>query len=165
MTIRRATTVDIGLVELGLSRLPNPPNMGEGDIERSIEFHDFFYVDTVREVFVLVIPRQEELDTYIPYWIWEGKTNARLQTPVLGVACRAVRRAHPDLGPRRIWGDFPGAGDTVTERKADSTRQAREHDSWLGSDLSDKDAENPKMRQGQSTLDAVIAAIDALEAV
>ncbi len=165
MPIRRATAADIGLIERGLSRLPNPPNLGEGDVERSIEAHDFFYIDTVREVFVLVIPRPDEPDTYIPYWIWQGDLNPALHTPVLGVACRAVRRAHPDLGPRPIWGDFPGAGDSDAKRKTDSERQAAEHSSWMGDALSTADSKNnDKMGEGRATLDAVIAGVAALEA-
>ena len=159
MTIRRATARDAPFIEAGLSRLPNPPLMGEGDVERIIETSGFFFVDTVEKVFVRLTPRPDEPDTIVVYWVWVGDLDPALHTPVLGAACRAVRRAHPALGPAPIWGDFPGAGDTEAERKVDSTRQAREHDTWMGAELSDKDADNPKMRQGASTLDAVIARV------
>ncbi len=169
MTILRATDADIPLILRGLAATPNPPNENEDSIAAIIEASRFFYVDTVQLTFAYLSPRldppeDEEIDTVVVYWITPGKLNPAKHTPVLGVACRAVRRAHPELGPARIWGDFPGAGDTATERKADSTRQAQEHDTWMGTELSDKDADNPKMRRGQSTLDAVIAGIDEVEA-
>ena len=166
MTIRRATARDIMFIKRGLAALPNPPNLGEGDVERSIEERDFFYVDTVRKVFALTIPRPDEPDTYIPYWIWAGKFSVVLHTPVLGAACRAVRRAYPALGPQPIWGDFPGAGSTDAKRKLDSERQAAEHSSWMGDALSTADSKNnDKMGEGRATLDAVIAGVAALEAV
>ncbi len=171
--IRQATDADIPLIEAGLARLPNPPTMGEGDVERIIESSDFFFVDTVRNVFVWITPRPEppedckdcEPDTIVVYWIWEGPTNPRLQTPVLGVACRAVKAAFPALGPQPIWGDFPGSGGTEAERKADSIKQAQEHESWMGDALTTGDSKNnDKMEEGRATLDAVIAGIAALEA-
>ena len=164
MAIRRATARDVTLIERGLSRLPNPPNLGEGDVERSIDSHDFFYVDTVQEVFALVIPRPDEPDTYVAYWIWQGDLNPALHTPVMGVACRAIRRAHPALGPAPIWGDFPGAGTSDSKRKADSERQAAEPSSWMGDARSTADSRNnDKMGEGRATLDAVIAGVAALE--
>ncbi len=163
MTIRRATARDAPLIEAGLSRLPNAPLLGEGDAETFIDSHDFFYVDTVQKVFAVVIPRPDEPDTYISHWIWPGAFDAALYTPVLGAACRAVRRAHPRLGPAPIWGDFPGAGTSDAKRKLDSRRQATEHASWMGAALSTADSRNNiRMDEGRATLDAVIAGVDAL---
>ena len=165
MTIRRATARDIPLIGRGLAALPNAPLLGEGDVERSIADHDFFYVDTVQKVFALVIPRRAEPDTYVAYWIWQGDLNPALHTPVLGAACRALRRAHPALGPAAIWGDFPGAGSTDATRKLDSNRQAKEHTSWMGAALSTTDSKNNiRMDEGRATLDAVIAGVAALKA-
>ncbi len=174
MAIRRATARDIPLIEAGLAALPNAPLLGEGDVERIILESDFFFVDTVQRTFVRIEPRPVppadcadcEPDTIVVYWIWEGDLNPALHTPVLGAACRAVRRAHPALGPAPIWGDFPGAGNTDVKRKLDSNRQAKEHTSWMGAALSTTDSlNNDKMREGRATLDAVIAGVAALEAM
>ena len=162
MAIRRATARDAAFVLRALLAGPNPPNETEESIAAIIEDSDFFFVDTVENSFVRLIPRPDEPDTIVVYWVWTGDLNPALHTPVLGAACRAVRRAHPALGPSLIWGDFPGAGGTDAERKTDSIRQAREHDSWMGAELSDKFADNPRMQRGQSTLDAVIAGVAAL---
>ncbi len=161
MTIRRAAVRDAADILRALAATPNPPNETLESIAAIIEDSDFFFVDTVQNTFVRLVPRLDEMDTIVVYWVWTGDLNPALHTPVLGAACRAVRRAHPALGPNRIWGDFPGAGNTDATRKVDSTRQAREHDSWMGAALSDKDADNPRMTQGQSTLDAVIARVAA----
>ena len=167
MTIRRATARDIPLIGRGLAALPNPPNENEDTIAAIIEESEFFFVDTVELTFVRLEPRPVppadctdcEPDTIVVYWVWTGALNPTLHTPVLGAACRAVRRAHPALGPAPIWGDFPGAGDTDVARKADSNRQAKEH-TWMGAALSTTDSKNnARMDEGRATLDAVIAAL------
>ena len=102
-------------------------------------------------------------DVVVPWWVWEGDFIAAAHLPVLGACARAVLKAVPGAARWPLWGDFPGEGDTDAERKADSIRQAQEHSSWLGSALADKDSpNNAKMRQGSSTLAAVIAAIPAV---
>ncbi len=164
MTIRRATARDIPFILRGLAETPNPPNMDEGDIERMIADSDFFFVDTVQRTFARLSPRPDEPDTIVVYWVWTGDLDPVLHTPVLGAACRALRRAHPALGPAPIWGDFPGAGGTDAARKLDSRRQAQEHDSWMGAALSTTNSNNnPRMDEGRATLDAVIAGVAALE--
>ncbi len=171
MTIRRATLDDVPLILQLLSATPNPPNEDEDSIAAILDdFDQFTYVDTTEIVVVRLAPRPDQRDddgrpapdVVVPWWIWEGdfQSSHRL---VLGDCARAVLTAFPTAGSWPIWGDFPGDGNTTAARKADSRRQAREHRSWLGGDLTDKDSpNNAKMRQGRSTLGAVIAAIPAV---
>jgi hypothetical protein len=119
----------------------------------------FFYIDPAAPAFAWLSPRLVERDVAAVYWVWEGAFSFADHAPVLGIAARAVKAAIPGAGPWPIWGDFPGAGDTDVDRKADSIRQAREHSAWLGVKLTDAESPNtPRQQQGRSTLDAVIEA-------
>lgn len=141
---------------------PSPPNETEESIKAIIDDPtQVIYVDTRHGVVVRLNARPDEQDVIVIWWLWTGKLNATRHLPTLGMAVRAVKAALPMSGSWRIWGDFPGEGDTDVERKADSTRQADEHDSWLGGATTRDSKQNPKMSEKRSTVDAVIAATAA----
>lgn len=160
MTIRRATAADIPLILQLLRATPNPPNESEESIQAYMDDRaEFIYVDIEVPAIARLSPDTVAQEVPIPWWVWRGAFNATAHLPVLGAACRAVKASLPTSGPWPIFGDFPGAGGTDAERKADSVRQAQEHTSWLGS-VTDKESPNsPEMQQARSTVDAVIAAV------
>ena len=154
-----------------LRAVPNPPLEDAETIQAILDDRSqFILIDPAVPVFARMSPRPGLLDdlgkpapdVVVPWWVWEGDFRAA-HLPIVGMVARAVKRAFPAAGPWLLRGAFPGEGDTEAERKADSIRQAKEHSSWLGSDLADKDSpNNAKMQQGRSTLAAVIAAIPAV---
>ncbi len=150
--------------EFLLALVPNPPNESTDSIGAIInDSRQIVFIDEERGTVTRLAPRPEDKVAPIIWWLWDGEGDMRRIAPVLETAIIELLRQYPGSATWKIYGDFPGRGETATIRRADSKARAKAVQAMLGGNAAGMrvvtSSANPNMKRLQSTVARGLAAL------